>query len=188
MLHWLIDNATLFYVLLICTACGLLAGWWVTRKQEFLAALGIIAAIAGLLFLLTLLIDTDRKKITRALQEMVAGVRNQDLERTFSHIADDCTTQFSNRKFSRDELRQQTENAIRSRGVETIRLWDFAFESVDSQRAVVTFSAKPFGKWATGSEFCGCRAEFRREANGKWRMINLQLFDPGTTNLLNWPL
>jgi hypothetical protein len=153
-------------VLLICVACGLIAGWWVNRKRQFLIGLGVAVGLGVLVFLLSLIIETDRKKITRALEDMVTGVKNQDLDRTFSHIADDCTTQFSNRRFTREELRQQAENAVRSGGVDAIRLWDFAFESLDAQRAVVTFSAKPFGKWATGSEFCGCRAEFRREPNG----------------------
>jgi hypothetical protein len=89
MLHWLIDNATLFYVLLICVACGLIAGWWVNRKRQFLIGLGVAVGLGVLVFLLSLIIETDRKKIASALEDMVTGVKNQDLDRTFSHIADD---------------------------------------------------------------------------------------------------
>ena len=189
-MSWLIDNASVVYLVLVCAALALTAGWWATRKRHFLIGLGAVAGLAGLVFLLTLVVDTDRKRIERALEEMVEGVRKRDLDRTFALIADDCKTEFirggAGRPMSKPELRELAERAVRSGGVQDITLWNFDFESVDPPRAVVAFNAKPFGKWAGGYEYCGCRAEFRLE-RGRWRMTRLTLFKPGSTELLKLP-
>jgi hypothetical protein len=65
-------------------------------------------------------------------------------------------------------------------------MWDFEFKKVEPPVAVVTFNAKPFGRWATGVEFCGCEAEFHLE-NGRWLVTSLKLLSPGSTDLLEMP-
>jgi hypothetical protein len=187
MLYWVIDNATLFQILLGSAAVVLLVAWYHDRKRAYRLSLAIIAGVAVFLFLLTLLIDTDRKKIVRALQDMVAGVEARDLERTFSHIDDKCTTQFSNKHFTKEELRARAEEAVKGGGVTKIHLWDFEFLTLDGEGAVVFFNAKPFGRWATGNEYCGCKAEMRLQPNGQWRMTMLELLKPGSTEQLDWP-
>jgi hypothetical protein len=187
MLDWPIDNASYLYLLLICVALGLMARWWVTRKRAYLIGLGAVAGTAGLVFLLTLVIDTDRKRIVRAVEEMVAGVKERNLDKTFTLIANDCVTEFSGSRLSRSELRAMAQQAVSGGGVKQIRLWGFEFEQVDPPKAVVSFNAKPFGEWATGAEYCGCRAEFRLDKDGRWRMVHLWLFKPGSTELLPKP-
>jgi hypothetical protein len=186
MLAWPVDNAFSLYLLLLCAAAVLLVAWWVTRKRGYLLALGVVAGLAGILFLLTLTVDTDRKQIVRALEEMVDGVKERNLDKTFRHIADDCTTRFQDATWNRDKLFANAQMAVKSGGVREIRLWGFDFNQVDPPRAVVFFNAKPFGGWATGAEYCGCQAEFRREG-GRWRMIKLEVFQPGKTELLPAP-
>jgi hypothetical protein len=187
MLSWVIDHAFVFYILLGCAAAVLAVAWWYQRKREFVIGQGVIAGAAALLFLLTLVVDTDRKRIVRTLQDMVSGVKVRDLDRTFSHIDDNCVTQFSNMRFSKGELREHAEEAVGRRGVTEIHLWDFEFLVLDRERAVVFFNAKPFGGWATGNEYCGCKAEMRLQPNGQWRMTHLEMLKPGSTEQLDWP-
>jgi hypothetical protein len=188
MLAPLIDHAVLIYFVLACLALGLAAAWWSTRKRGFLIGIGIAAGFAALVVLLTLFVPTDRKRITQVLQDMVDGVRHQDLDRTFRHIADDFTAQFFNARLDKKGLRARAEAAVRAGGVNDIDLWDFDWEEMEASRAVVFFNARPYGAWATGLEFCGCRAEFRLGPDGNWRMTKLALFKPGSTEPLDWPL
>jgi hypothetical protein len=187
MFFWPIDNAFFLYVIAAALAAGLLAAWWTTRKRGYLIAVGTVAGIAGLLFVLTLLVETDRKQIVRALQEMMDGVKEKNLDKTFRHITSDCTTHFANGQWDRQTLLGKAKSAIKDGGVEEINLWGFDFEQVDSPRALVFFNAKPFGKWSSGAEYCGCRAEFRLEG-GRWRMSKLVLFKPGTNERLVVPI
>ncbi len=191
MFSWVADHPFACYFFLACAGVGLLAAWWTTRKRSYAIGLGVVAGLAGVVFLVAQFLDTDRKRITRVLQDMAAGVKEKDLDRTFSHIADDCKTHFSRAggglPLSKQDLRNLADRANREGGVERIHLWDFDFEELDPPRATLFFNAKPFGKWATGAEFCGCRAQFRQEPDGRWRMVRLELFKPGSTESLDLP-
>jgi hypothetical protein len=186
-MSWLIDNSSWLHFLLICAALGCMAGWWMTRKRAYLFGLGAVAGAAGLIFLLSQLVDTDRKLLVRTLQEMVAAYEQKKLDRTFALIADDCMTEFAGGKLSKAELRARAEYALGNNGVDRIHLWAFEIEKVDPPVAVVFFKAKPFGQWATGSEYCGCRAEFRLGTDGQWRMSNLKIYKPESMELLHRP-
>ena len=193
MLSWPIDNPSYVYFLLACAALGLLAGWWLNRKRPYLIGLGVVAAVAVVFFLLTLLIDTDRKRITRALQEMSQGVRDKDLDKTFARLTDDFTMEFSRggvrTKMPKVELRQLADRAVRNGRVTDVVFGDIGFEKVAGEEASVTFRANPFGSWVLGGEHCYCEATFRRGPDGKWRMTHVTLFHPvQSKELLELPI
>jgi hypothetical protein len=192
-LSWPIDNPSVVYFLLVCVALGLLAGWWLRRKRSFLIGLGVVAAVAVVFFLLTLLIDTDRKRITRALGEMSQGVREKNLDKTFGRLSDDFTMEFSRggvrTKMPKSELRQLADRAVRKGGVTDVVFGDIGFDKVAGDEATVTFRANPFGSWVLGGEHCYCEATFRRGPDGKWRMTNVTLFHPiQSKELLELPI
>jgi hypothetical protein len=73
-MSWLVDNATVLCVLLICAALGWFAAWWTTRKRIFLISLDISAGLLLVVVLLTQLIVTDRQKVEQALRSMTYGM------------------------------------------------------------------------------------------------------------------
>jgi hypothetical protein len=186
-MSWLIDNSSWLYFLLICAALGCMSGWWLTRKRAYLFGLGAVAGAAGLIFLLSQLVDTDRKRLVRTLQEMGAAYEQKKLDRTFALIADDCVVEFADGKVSKRELRAKAEQALGYWKVEQIQLWAFEFEKVDPPTAVVAFNAKPISQVFGSTYFCVCRGEFRLDKDGQWRMSNLKVYKPGSTELLNKP-
>jgi hypothetical protein len=182
MLSRLVDHAWWLYLALICAALGLIAGWWVNRKRAYLIGLGIVAGLAGIVFLLTRVVETDQKRILHALAEIRAGIQERNLDRTFNQLTDDFTMKFSRSgaisDVPRAEVRSLAERVTRNKGVTDIAFSDFEFEMIEPPKAVVSFRAKPFGDMATGSEWCGCRAEFRLDKDGRWRMAKVTLFHP----------
>src|SRR5689334_22729679 len=87
MFVWLVENASLFYWLLGLTALGLTAAWWSTRQRHLLLALAAVAAALGVVWLLSVLVDTDEKKINRVVQEMAQGARAKNVDKIFQHVS-----------------------------------------------------------------------------------------------------
>lgn len=185
MLSWLVDHTLTVYILLLGVAIGLLVAWWRLRKRKLVIALAVTAGLAGIVFLLSLLVDSDRKRIWRTLQEMAEGIEKRDLDMTFRHIADDCTTHLIGPPLSREEMLGHARLAIRNGGLTRIHFFAFEVVSLNPPDAEVFFKAKPFGNWATGAEYCGCRATFRQDADGRWLMHKLELFKPESTEPLD---
>jgi hypothetical protein len=182
MISWLVDHTTLVYVLLIGAGLGFLAAWWMTRRRQHVVVLAALAGAGGLVFLLSILVDTDRKKIWRALQEMAIGVQQRDLKRSFAQVAENCKTEFYQKGalaiLTKKDLHELASEANKRGGVKEILLWDPEFEEVEPPHASLYFKAKPFGRWTVGAEFCVCRAEFHLETDGQWRMTSLKLYHP----------
>jgi hypothetical protein len=192
-MSWPIDNPSIIYFLLISTALGLLAGWWVTRRRSFLIGLGAVAGLAALFFLLTLLVDTDRKRIKRSLQAMMQGVRERNLDKTFAQLSDDFTMKYARSgtptRMTKPELRSLANSLNRSGGVSEVVFNSIDFEKVEEREATVSFMAKPFGNQVTGAEFCNCQARFRLDPDGKWRMTRVTLIHPvQSKELLELPI
>jgi hypothetical protein len=191
MIFWLVDNASLLYAVLGCAFLVLLAVWWQTRKRPYLICLGIVAALAGLVFVLALFVDTDRKQIVRNLRAIAAGMQERPPHKTFA---------FFSKKFSSTFLRRGSEetwdfnklcaNAIRGQEAFQITgliIRDIQIKEISDTEATVAFEAMP--EPVSSVKFYPCEARFVREDGGVWRVRALKLFDPENPDrMFNIPL
>jgi hypothetical protein len=173
---WLVDHPTFLYMILgiAALACGV--AWWQNRKGGYLigtiVALVLLVAVA----LISTLVPSDEKNIRHAIAEMAAGVREQNLNKTFAHISD----QFQFNNIGKKDFRHGCEEAMRSRNVEDVVLSQFDAAQFDAQRqkARIDFMVKPIGNFGEASIPYRCVADFVKEPDGKWRLLTFQIFNP----------
>jgi hypothetical protein len=177
-MDWLIDNPSPVYLILTAVALALLVTLWVSRKRAFAVALGIVALLALLFAVLTLVLDTDQKRIRRALDDMEAGVQARDVDRIFKHVTRDFMLQGT----SREAFRALATRVLKTGEVEDVRIWDLEDwnvnrpESAARGTARVSFKAKPKGVWDNGLYYL-VKAVFVLE-DGEWRLQSFEVFDP----------
>jgi hypothetical protein len=192
MLAWPIDNAFYFYVLFICLAAGFLAAWWQTRHPRWLRALAAVAGAAIVLVLLTLFVDTDRKKIERTLREMADNTDRSHLDRVLTHVSEKFNGKFmvhgSTVTWNKQQLGENARSACRRYGVDGVIVNDVNIDFISESEAVVKFRAKPVIDEI--SPLFPCEARFALESDGRWRMISLKIFNPfvNSTEFFNLPL
>jgi hypothetical protein len=176
MSSWLVDDPTLIYMLLGTAAVAFAVLWWKTRKTGYAYGAGTAVALMGALFLLGTWVDTDQKRLRRALEEMAAGVTAHDLDRVFEHISAD----FQYRGHDKLAFRLKADEAIRARHVESVQVWDFEPIAIDRPRrsASMAFRVKGKGNWSTGKEYYRCLAEFVLDPDSQWRMRGFKIFNP----------
>src|SRR5947207_7715704 len=107
---WLVDDPADAYTVLAVLAIILGVVWWMNRGADFgkkklswfkgliarrltlnqFCAMGLtfIGVLALVILVLYLFVDTDNKRIRRAIREMSDGVREDNLDKIFSHISD----------------------------------------------------------------------------------------------------
>jgi hypothetical protein len=174
MFVWLVENAGVFYWLLGLTALGLAAAWWSTRQRNLLIALGAVIGALGLVWLLSLIVDTDQKRLQRITDEMVQGVRERKLDKVFAHVSSSFTWRSMNtqqfRDFAQQKLRQHSLDDLsistvqllkRRNGQATIEFW---VHTAEAQGAPVR-----------------CEIDFVQE-NGVWKMKGFDLYMANTGN------
>ncbi len=167
---WLVDNAAAVYFLLGLVGLGLAAGWWITRHRQLLLALAAVALVVGLVWLLSLLIDTDRKILKRTVQEMAQGVREKNEHKIFPHLSKSFSWNNMNLKEFRENARQE----IRRGRIDDLEVSKFSFLHVarDEGKARVEFWVHTV---ESGVAPVRCEADFVFE-DGAWRMIGFELF------------
>ena len=74
MLWWLVDHATVCYLLLDLAALVLVAIFWSNRRVAYLLAAGGALGLIALVWLLTIIVITDRKQLYLNVQAMARGV------------------------------------------------------------------------------------------------------------------
>jgi hypothetical protein len=176
MLSWLVDHATGVYIVLGIVALAFLIALWVTRKRRYAIGIAVPASLALLLFLLTLLLPTDRTQIQHAIDEMGAGVRERNTDRIFDQISD----QFHLGSQDKKAFRGAVDPILRRGEVTEIQVWDVRdFEiSRDNRTATVVFQVKPQPAERFDNLFYRCKATFVLDPDEHWRMSNFQLFNP----------
>src|SRR5262245_23249872 len=180
MIGWLVENASLFYALLVIAAIALIAGWWMTRRVVYLVALVPVVLLGIGLWFLVANTDTDQKRIQRIVEEMAAGVREGDENKILPHLSESFT--FRNAKL--DVFRGQVRQHLRAGRAKDVTVSKFSFPKLSRDQGV---AAVEF--WAHTQETQGgpvrCEAEFVLEGEA-WRMRKLELFIGNTTNV--WPV
>jgi len=128
------------------------------------------------LLLLDRLFESDREQMIRKLEEMSAGVRDNNLDKVFDHIS----SSFRKGSFDKQSLRSRADEARRSGQVNEIRIWDETIESIDpdAKKATVRFSFSVRGSVSTTNVPYLCKAFFAKEADGQWRLQGFDIFNP----------
>jgi hypothetical protein len=177
MLESLVDHPVPIYIVLGVVALGLLVGLWMTRKRGYALGLGGVAVAALLVWLLTILIPTDQKRIVAAIEDMRAGVREGSAERIFRNISED----FHFGGMNRAGFRGLVEQHLAHRDVDDIIVWDIDQAEVKRQpsggTATTTFMVKPRANGVPDDRFFRVFATFVLE-NGQWRLKGFELRDP----------
>jgi hypothetical protein len=172
---WLFEGRIEIYSLLSVVAVLLLLVWWRTRKRGVLVAAGVVAALAGVYFVLSLLVETPHAQVTRKLNEMAAGVKARDADAIFKHIAADLRF----RGQDRAAFRNYVETALRRGLIGELEVWDFHWpKGGDEKTLPVEFSAKPKGGVVPDGAYYLVRAKFVREADGQWRLQSFDVYNP----------
>lgn len=179
---WLVDDPSTVYLLLGVAALALAAGWWMTRDRRFAIGLGCVVVLFLIVLLLSRLIDTDAKKIKRAIEEMSEGVKVRSAERIFAHVSDGFDLGNAGKKLGKKEFRAVVEHYLKTGLVTEMKVWDYEPGTIDPAKrdATVFFRVKGQGAANFGYEFFNCKAVFTLDPDGQWRMRNFQLFAPQT--------
>jgi hypothetical protein len=179
MLEWLVDHPTWIYVTLGVIAVGLLIALWMTRKRKYAVAIGVVAVVAVLVWLVTVWVPTDQKRIRGAIDDMEAGVRAGDANRIFRNISRD----FRIGGLDHDSFRRVVDQALDNREVDDIRVWDVdepqisRSQGTNAGTATITFMVKPVARGVPDDRFFRVMANFVLE-DGQWRLKGFELRDP----------
>jgi hypothetical protein len=191
----LFEGRVSVYVALAAAGVVLLLAWWNSRRRHWLFGLGAVVVLAGLYFLLDRLVETDREQIERKVEEMAAAVRARNTAAIMAHVSDQL------HRGGRDKAAfgQSVERAIRL--VDAVIVWEFVFpddfrrpsgvsaggQARTPEVARVGFRAKPLGGQIRDNPGFNCEAQFVRDPDGQWRLLDFQVFDPLTQERVEIP-
>jgi hypothetical protein len=175
MLHWIVDHATLFYVLLGLVAAACAAAWWLTRKKGPLIALGVVVGLMLLIFILSLFIVTDRQMLAAAIHEMASAVEENKPEKIVKHLARDFTYGSETKKTAAKYIKR----VIDGYGLTYVKAWDIDVEKVSREEGKAQVSFRTRVDWGNGdgTGMFICRCQFILE-EGAWRLKSFQIFNP----------
>jgi hypothetical protein len=171
-----VDDPSVIYLVLGVAALVLAAAWWSRRDRRFLIGIGVVAALFLILFLVSSLVDTDAKRIQRALTAMAEGVNARNADQIFAHISD----RFRLGSRGKQEFRPIVERYLKSGEVTRMKYWDFEPHALARDTATILFKVKGEGSANFGYEFFNCRAVFVRDPDGRWRLQTFWLYAPQT--------
>lgn len=175
---WLIDNAKTIYLLLGVAALLSLAYFWTTKRLKDLIWLAIVAGIAGILWLLCLMVPTDRQTLEAIVRNMALGVVEGKEEKVFVAVSKD----FSFQGMTRDQIRKAFPRAVKEFHITDIRVWDLSIPDVDriGKQANVEFKVTVTGM-AEQLMIARVVTKFVLEPGTPtetWRLKELHLFQP----------
>lgn len=193
---WLVDDP--IDVLMVLGVLALILGiiWWFNRGADFgkkklpwlkgliarrltlnqSCALGLtsIGVLAVLILALYFLVDTPNKRIRRAIREMSDGVRENNVDKIFSHISD----RFRLLGMGKETFRREVESRRQRGDVTEVAAWGFEEPEFtpDKKEAKIEFMIKPKGTLTQA--WYRCVATFVREPDGQWRLKTFSVFEP----------
>ncbi len=187
MLGWLVDNAIVLYVLLGFVAVLLLVLSWQNRTRRYLIALGVVAFLAALVFLLTLLVVSDRQVLVRTITRMADDLEKhrvaefaQNVSRTFRH---------NSPLLDAKEFRDYVARNLKAYKVKRFRVYSFKVDQlVPRDKAKVSFHIQVELDAFRDENVppMRCEAEFVWE-NERWCLRAFKLFPVGLGNEFQLP-
>ena len=187
MLDWLFEGRLAIYLFLLLIAGVLAFIWRSVRNRRLLAAAGVFVFLAVLYWILNLLVETPREQIERKMGEMKTALNKPDLDTVFRHTSES----FKFRGYDKKSARKHAEEALSSRRVRNIQVWEVEVEELDRTKktAKVNFKVKADNSMSSGAEFALCRSVWVLDADGEWRMQTCNLYNPfiDTNSPLTFP-
>jgi hypothetical protein len=179
MLTWIVESTTLLTILLATVALAFVAGWWRTRKSNFLFGAAVALAVIAALFAVGYFVETDGQKLEHSVQEMAEGVKTHKLDRTFAQISES----FNYGGIDKKTLCDKVNGTVQVRNVTAVDVWDFQTEEVSREKrtARVHFRVKPRGNWDAEGMTYRCVADFVLDPDDQWRLKTFNIYDPVST-------
>ena len=172
MLAWLVDNANFVYLILGLVILGLGVSAWLNPRVRTLAGIAAVAALIALVWLLTVLVPTDRSQIQANLWAMARAVQDKKANDLSKHLARDFRYQGS----GREELARLVTQASERFKVNHINLWEFEVKSLADDKAKIGFRCVAHS--ADGGAFTAiCVADFVKEGEA-WKLQRIRFFNP----------
>jgi ketosteroid isomerase-like protein len=153
----------------------------VSRNQVRIA-LTIFGAVV-LAMLLNRYIVTDKKRIERTMQDMADAAAKRDVDLLFSHVSAD----FGAEAMTRTHLRSLAEKLLSGDSPAKPRI-QWMSVNVSGAQARVQLSVsdgatREYAGWSGATEWA---AEFRKEADGAWRVTSLMPVRIFGREISNW--
>ncbi len=192
---WLVDDPSVFYLVLGLVALGLGTGWWMnrgkedrtiwqglmagrlTRKQQYMVGLFLVGLLFVLVVVLSLSVVTEFKRIQWVIKDMSDGVAHQDIDRIFQHVSEEFHTQ---RGTTKSQFRPVVERYMKSGEIQKVKVWDFDAVEISREKglAIIDFQVKGEGNLEREGQLgYRCRAVFVLE-DDQWRVKTFDLFPP----------
>jgi hypothetical protein len=185
MIWWLVDNATLVYLLLGVAAVALALRWRLTRRGKYLVALGAVAALVAVVVVLSLVVVTDRKRLVWTVEEVARRINDKQFHEAFRYFADEVRLELNEQKrtLSKGAVRALAEMRFKEGALSGIDVGNIDVEKVERPNAVVTFAVRPRGEPGAGR----CQADFVLVGEGDWRVKALKIEFFGGGQFLRLP-
>jgi hypothetical protein len=176
MLHWLVDHATIVYVLLGFLGLAFGVGWWTTRDRRYAISFGAVACLIFGIWLLSAFTVTDAKLVQRTLQQMSNAVAARRPEVILANVSDHFELNQQGKAF----FRELVERYVTSGQVDSIWVSDFEVRELSraERKATVLFNVGGTGPAIEGSGFYRCEAKFALEQDDRWRLLSFRLAIP----------
>jgi hypothetical protein len=177
MLSWLVDHANTILLLLLVAALVLGVAWWLTRRGGYLVGAGVAVALFALVWVLSLLVMTDSKRLLQTLDEVKRKLNAGDYDAAFRHFGDDKDRVELDLKGDKSQLttRQLRDLAAKylkkSDGGELV-IWEAGVDQLQRPTAVVSFNAK-LKNYPGGIARCTATCVLRAE--GDWRITAIKV-------------
>jgi hypothetical protein len=168
--NWLAQNPIGAYF--VCAALGLifLVAFWTTRRAKFLAGVAGAVLLAGGVFLIDWLIETDQEQIERKLNEMADAVNRGDVERLKDFFDDN----FKSDQFpSRTRLLDDARRYLKAGENRKVNLWapDIKFSRKTRLTCICQYSAQGmFAGRELPPQLGKLELVYVKDANGQWRI------------------
>jgi hypothetical protein len=142
MLSWVVDNATLVYLILGVAAVAVLLRWRATRQGAYVIALGVLAGLCALVIILSLVVVTDRQRLLATVEDVARQLNARNFDATFRHFADwvDFEIKPDKARVTREKLQSVAQTMFNRYDVKGVNAFNVGADSVSRPRAVVSFN------------------------------------------------
>jgi len=184
MFDFLFEGGLTLYFALLIAAVFFFILWFKWRDRRFLKALGVVAGLALLVFLLDLLRETDRERALSTLSVVIERINNKQLDAAFSELSDDFQAYGMDKK----TMREKATSAIRTYNIRNLRAKSIQVMKQDRDKRSVTlrFNATADSSLTEGWAMAPCEVDFVIDAQDRCRIKSFRIYRPVVDNVDPW--
>jgi hypothetical protein len=161
----------------------LLVLWWQNRTRRYLIALGAVAFLAALVFLLTLLVVSDRQVLTNTISRMANDLEKRRVNEFFQNVS----SSFRHSPMDAKAFRGYVESKLKHFQVKRFHVSKFEVDLLlPRDKAKVSFRIQVDGNFSETPPPMRCDAEFVWE-NERWCLQGFKLFFANMGNEFTLP-